>query len=194
MRKKLIGALLLLASCNNDPDDSCYSATGVWAYTNYPRTMTYRSESLGYKVSDPDSTIDPAKMDITMANTLECVQRVWPTLTVQDRTNGWCRGEPQIEIKSCLMIIVPPDWYTSQCTEEEVFPCEVPVQSCVNKGQDPNSPCPCACRAITQGLNSIITAPNMELLPAQLTQIMTGCDQIWGIPLAECGNPTLVAK
>lgn len=181
---------LLFSSCV--PQEPCYSRPRV----NY--TAERRGEHLEmapsrrYIVDDPAHELDPRVLDATVDNVVSCISSVLP-LASSEREAAACVGEPTLEVRSCLTVRVP-SWHVSPCTGRQLFACAVPAESCLAKGETPTAECPCACRAIIQDNEMILTAPNLELFPARLTELMTGCDYIWGTRLAKCGSPGLVAR
>lgn len=178
------------ASCSV-VDEPCYAINGRLSYTVYNQSPQKQSPRYGFAVDDPQNQLSLEVLDATVASVLACLQKQWPLMTSEDQEKGWCTGKPLLEAQQCLVVQVPPDWYQSTCTGNQVFPCSVPAQSCRDKGQEPTAECPCACRAIIQGQDTVVTAPNLELFPARLTELLTGCDQIWETPLAACGSPAL---
>ncbi len=190
MCKYLTGILLLTGCLGVD-----YPGSREPNYTNYKLTATYET-ALGVAVDDPNHQLDPVLLDQTITNVQNCLQQfVDEPLTTEERRRDTCGFEEVAFIKPGFRVKVPSDWYVSVCSGAQLFPCDVPDASCLAKGRTPTEECPCACRAIIQDGNSIITAPNLELFPAQLTMLLTGCDQIWhGGRVQQCGMPSLVAK
>jgi hypothetical protein len=95
-------------------------------------------------------------------------------------------------------VYVPPDWYVSTCSGEQLVPSRMPCSLCRAKGLvipdqccgvvRPTAECPCACnaRAILQG-DTVITAPNLRLYRAELVRLVTGAGNPWLVPeLARC--------
>ena len=81
---------------------------------------------------------------------------------------------------TCFTIYVPDDWYTSTCSGQQLFPCDI-VKA--NNGyniceQDKHlivtEECPCNCRATIQDENTIITTPNLMLFGMSLVRMMSG--------------------
>jgi hypothetical protein len=164
--------------CYQEPP--CY-LTGLVNYTNYNVQVTSRTTA-GVSIDDPKGELDQRKIDNIIITVLECVRnaKLVPA--------NLCYGEPAIEVRSCLVIKVAPDWHTSACTGEQGFG-DAPVASCEAKGQTPTKECPCSFRAITQDNGTVITTPNLKLLPAQLTSLFSGCDDPWHGDLAVCAQP-----
>jgi hypothetical protein len=95
-------------------------------------------------------------------------------------------------------VYVPPDWYVSTCSGEQLVPSRMPCSLCRAKGLvipdeccgqvRPTEACPCVCnaRAILQG-DTVITAPNLKLYRAELVRLVTGAGNPWAVPeLARC--------
>jgi hypothetical protein len=81
--------------------------------------------------------------------------------------------------ETCFMVYVPDDWYVSECSGQQLFPCGIVHANnydiCkVDKKLDTTKQCPCNCRATIQDENVIITTPNMYLLGMSLVRMMTG--------------------
>jgi hypothetical protein len=153
------------------------------------------SIAFDYSIDDPNHEVNRYDLDQTIRNTLNCLEGV-ETLSEQECLTAWCvKNNWTLEIRSCLVIKVPDVWWVSPCTGSQIFECAAPAASCRAKGQEPTDQCPCSCRAAIQNDQVIITAPNLELLPWRLTELLTGCEQIQNVPrLAECGSPSLVAN
>lgn len=178
-------ALVLLTGC--PPSYPCYPNAHRPNYTSYQTTVTYRTPG-GISVDDAKLQLDPALVDDIAADVLGCLEAAAP-LDANESAMAMCGRAPVYEIRSCLVLKVPDNWYTSNCTGSQLFPCNVPNQSCLNKGLTPTNSCPCACRASIQDEAVIVTAPNLELLPGKMVELFTGCSQIWRIQrLAMCGR------
>lgn len=186
---------LLVSGCGQVPQ--CYSPV-QFNFTRYSVTVTAITAA-GLQVDDPRSELDQAQLDSVVGETTACVARVWPTLTTEQRAEAQCYGSASPDAAACLTYTVPPDWRVSECTGEQVFPCSVPFASCAAKGQTPGQ-CPCSCRAMLQAASpggaatdALVTAPNLKLLPANLVTALTGCNQPWVGPLAECATARVVS-
>lgn len=81
--------------------------------------------------------------------------------------------------RECLTIKIAPDWYTSPCSGEQLFPCRISEVVCLDKGVVPTKLCPCNCRAVIQDETTIITTPNLLLLKAELARMITGVNNPW---------------
>lgn len=179
----------LLSGCN-----VCYDTRNLEQdHTKYNYVPNYKT-NLGINVYDPNRSLSERSLDETSLNVLNCVKRVWPDLSELDKQKMWCYGYTTFEIKECLTVYVPDDWYISSCTGEQIFPCVVSQSSCIVKGQDPNPNCPCSCRAMKQGDHTIVTTPNLLLYPQELTRIMTGCYYPYGTKLEECVSTYQIYK
>jgi hypothetical protein len=99
-------------------------------------------------------------------------------------------------------VFIPPDWYTSKCSGEQLVPSRIDFAGCAEKGvklpkacQDtdlmkPTKECPCVCnvRAKVQDDWWIVTAPNLKLYKAELTRLVTGIYDPWraGSEILKC--------
>ncbi len=154
-------------------------------YTNYTFNETYVTP-WGIQVDDPNYQLDPNGLDATAINVVNCLENI--VLSETDLQTAWCVDQPHDYLPLKVKV---PDWHVS-CTGHEVFACNVPDASCEAKNEVPTAQCPCSCRAIIQD-DFIVTAPNLELFPAQYLQYMTGCEQVWSVPqLAQCADPRWV--
>lgn len=83
--------------------------------------------------------------------------------------------------RECLTVKVAPDWYISPCSGQEIFPCAMPKEVCLNKGltEEDLERCPCSCRAIIQDENTIIVTPNLFLYRGELARMVTGVNNPW---------------
>lgn len=166
--KKVI-AFLFLISCQNPCYFNYY--TNV---TDYPISSDSRTpEGIAIRTNGQD--VDLSKID-----------------ALTDYVES-CLGIPVN--RDCLSVVVPADWYDS-CEPQDgkiqqVFPCRVSPQLCIDKGLPPDPdcvpgqlpsedcPCPCNCRATIQDENVIVTAPNLRLYSAELIRMVTGVNNIW---------------
>lgn len=184
---KLLIVGLLLGSMSCDVK-TCYPLTYYWQYTYFKVGETGKSP-LGYKIDDPKGELNVTAVDQTLKNVVDCMSRVAP-LTKEERKAAMCADKPENEIKSCLTIKSPPVWVVSTCSGAQVFDCGAPQESCLMKGLSPTEQCPCRCRAIKQDFETIITAPNLELLPWEFVELTTGCYAIQNIQrYQECASP-----
>lgn len=100
-------------------------------------------------------------------------------------------------------VIVPEDWYTSPCTQQQMIPsranyrlCEkkkmpdgtsvrIPVECRSVSAPTEGCPCPCNFRSVVQvawdgaPLPAVITAPNLLLYKAELVRLVTGVNNVW---------------
>jgi hypothetical protein len=83
--------------------------------------------------------------------------------------------------RSCLTVVIAPDWYISSCTGVALFPCDMPQSSCDEKNlpQVQTEDCPCACRSILQNFDAIITTPYLENFKGELARLVTGNNGVW---------------
>jgi hypothetical protein len=160
---------LSLISCSQP----CYPEFDFSNFTNYPTPVD-----------------DSARQDqIVLQKVYECLQPLndqW--LSANEAQQAECWIKPRIELRSCVKVAVVPDWRLSCDGSEEVFPCEIGPERCLEKGQHPTSQCPCMCRAQIQDATTIWVTPNRKLLAAYAVTIMTGCLSPWTPSLAPCSN------
>jgi hypothetical protein len=113
-------------------------------------------------------------------------------LSKEEFAEAECYGTPTLELRSCIRVGVPPDWYISKITGIQVFPCTVGPQRCIEKGLCPvgatAAECPCACRAQIQDETTIWTVPEGRLLSSSVVTLLTGCINPWTPSLAPCSN------
>lgn len=161
------GIFLMLLSCSAP----CYPEVDYPNYTDYSR---------GDPAPGAQKVID------SVLDCLAPLKTQW--LSPEEAQEAQCYGQPVLEQRACLQVLVAPDWYTSTCTGEQVFPCQVGPQRCEEKGQEPTQSCPCACRAQIQDEGTIYVTPNMKLLPAYLVTLFTSCRNPWTPSLLPCSR------
>ena len=189
--RPILASFALLAGC---APELCYRPWHhVEMVSGYDVEPNFRvSEKFGFVIDDRKHEIDDGVLDQTVENTLRCIEGLG-RLTEEERRAAWCTGEVVPEIRSCLVIKAAPEWRYSCDGRTQVFSCNAPDASCRAKGLEPTAACPCSCRAAVQDNSILITAPNLELVPWRLTEMLTGCDQLQNVPrLAACGSPALV--
>lgn len=162
--------ILMLTSCEEGP---CFK-NRFYGYTDYSINTTHRTPILRVRVdfSGQEKSLDAdfilRELDIQTAEVLSCLGREYQDL-------------------SCLRIKIPANWYISPCTGEQLFPCDIPPWSCGMKGITPTDECPCACRAIIQYHDNIITTPNLKLYKGELVKLLTDYWNPWLIDgIKEC--------
>jgi len=99
-------------------------------------------------------------------------------------------GRPKVR-RDWFGILIPPDWYESLCSNEQLVPSRADPKLCEAKGltipeacrwiTHPSVLCPCPCnfRAIIQDNYWIVTAPNLKLFKAELLRLVTGVNNVW---------------
>lgn len=120
--------------------------------------------------------------------------------------------EKTVALEKCLgrdlhlewfAVIVPENWYKSQCTGQLMIPSNVDYRLCEQKKMpdgtlvkipvecreviEPTDKCPCPCnfRSIAQvrwagtPLAAVITAPDLKLYKAELARLVTGVNNVW---------------
>ena len=174
-RLVLLGVVTIGAACRPAPcyPEASYSDFTAYQTPDYPPAPEYR-----------------AVLEKVVA-CLEPLKEHW--LSPEEFTAAECvNPHPTIELRSCIKVGVPPDWYVSGITGEEVFPCSIGPQRCIEKGLCPPgataAECPCHCRAQIQDETTIWTAPNGKLLAAYAITLLTSCLSPWTPSLAPCAN------
>lgn len=99
-------------------------------------------------------------------------------------------GRPKVQRDWCG-VLIPPDWYVSSCSNEQLVPSRVDPKLCEAKGLKipeqcwwvtrPSVLCLCPCnfRAIIQDNYWIVTTPNLKLFKAELLRLVTGVSNVW---------------
>lgn len=168
-----IGALLFLAASCRQP---CYPETQLSNFTSYSDGIN-ESDLVGIhdQLQQVEACVAPLRTQ-------------W--LSDQENKDAECigRGGAALVLRACLRISVAPDWYLSSCSGEQIFPCTVGPQRCLEKGLTPDPKCPCSCRAQIQDMTTIWVTPNKKLLSAYAVTLLTGCLSPWTPTLAPCSN------
>lgn len=185
--------ILIFGACSTT--DHCYQEYGFGQFTSYEVNVNAYTP-LGIGVDDPKHELDPEQIDQTVKNVVACVANIADSgFTDEEFTKGECYIKIiDAEIKHCLVVKVPPDWSTSKCSGEQVFPCATGDFRCAEKGLSPSETCPCMCRGIIQDGDVVLITPNLRLLPGTLTTLFTGCLSPWVGRLAECSSSAMIAK
>lgn len=176
--KYLLVILIVFTACDKP---KCYGFSGIVPISHYDYSNINRHTDAGISVDDQRYELDLDRVDFITYDVAKCLSDMKP-LSVEEMTAAKCSRTPfHPEVRSCLVIKVPQDWYVSTCTGNQLFRCNVPDQSCFDKGLAPTKQCPCACRASTQDDTAIITAPNLALYSTKVVELMTGCEYPWGV-------------
>jgi len=188
---------LFLIGCGYCP----YEADNYSNPTNYSIDPTLRTPN-GIKVDSSNQIVDLNDIDRRTDEVEACLGKMFPdgVLPADIVSKSTClynHFDTHVH-RDCLQVKIPPDWYKGCIDEnwqycsnvpgcgEEVFPCKVDPALCEAKGFTPTPECPCACRAMIQDNNTIVTAPNMHLYKSELIRLITSCNNIWTSQLDQC--------
>src|SRR5258706_6836843 len=172
MFRRLQAPLILIAGCVEAP---CYPETRLSNFTSYQEPAD------GPSAADLDQV---RRVEACLAP----LRDKW--LRDDEAAAAECDGRrgAALELRACLKVAVAPDWYTSPYSGEQIFPCSVGPQRCLEKGQVVDDEHPCQCRAQIQDMTTIWVTPNRRLLSAYVVTVMTGCLSPWTPTLAPCSN------
>jgi hypothetical protein len=161
---KIIVNILLSVCIISCAPEYCYDNI-FEGWTDYPVNPSIQTPVLKIDVDFSGQKIDVATL-------LE--------LDKQTQELLYCLGKDNFDL-GCLVIKIASNWYISPCSGEQLFPCNIPESSCKMKGVEPTKECPCACRAVIQHHDVIITAPNLKLYKGELAKLVTGYWNPWAI-------------
>jgi hypothetical protein len=188
-------ALLALVACA-----ALRGPPGYWQ-ANLSNT-SYKLSSEGWQTTpggvllwDPRKQVEVPRLDRIVSELETCIASLSPTreqlvsgacpVAVPWAHNGFRRD--------WFEVAVAPDWYASSCTGAQVFPCYIAPSDCEQAKRDKpelvGKNCDCACRATIQNNRTIVTTPNMQLLPGTLFSLVTGCTNPWHAPFSACTAP-----
>lgn len=192
---KLLILIVLLCGCDTYTANP-YSINQYDNVTHYTVNITaHTAQGIGL-----DGALDAADVDRRTDEVEACLFNLYPDGRLSDAVvqAGSCispQFDPHI-LRQWISVKVAPDWYNSCYDEsrhyvgrgngEQVFPGIVDNALCLAKGIPVTDECPCAYRAIIQDNATIITAPNKHLYKSELIRLVTGCNNIWTTPLAQC--------
>ncbi len=147
---------IFLISCL---DDNCYR-------NGYPNITSYEINQTGITTGgvnfdDPLEELDVEELDRQTDYLEECLE-----LTIE---------------RTCLLVKVAPDWYYSDCSGQQLFPCDIDIQVCLDKELtlEDLDECPCNCRATIQDDNTIIVTPDLLLYRGELARMVIGENNPW---------------
>jgi hypothetical protein len=97
-------------------------------------------------------------------------------------------------------VMIPPDWYVSKCSGQQLIPSKIDYRLCEAKGlviqrecrkeMKPTKRCPCVCnvRSAVQDSWLIVTTPNMLLFKAELARLVLypKYNNPWVVPVRKC--------
>lgn len=176
--------------------------TGMQEVTHYQLSATRRTPK-GIAVYDPHNELDLARLD-TIADTVEaCLARLPKVIPAADKIAQGCTNDyyPRSLNRSWFSFAAPPwkdaqtpawQWMSCNATPtaaHQGFVCAVDPSVCASKPELKGCTGPCLCRAIVQG-SYIVTAPNLEMAPGELTRLVTSCNDPWrgSGALTECAK------
>lgn len=175
-----------------------YLRTGMRTHTHYKLAITRHTPG-GVAVDDPKLELADATIDAAINAVEKCLQTMPAQWNASQAAapNGFCKrgAVPRLIDRSSILIKVAPDWRPSKCTGEEQFPCtgEDIQDGCtvkVLRGEikAPTPECPCSCRHAVQDDSVAIVTPKARLLKAAITEVVTGCENPWMVPLNRCAD------
>ncbi len=69
---------------------------------------------------------------------------------------------------------VAPDWYTSACSGNQGFPCDIDPAVCIASGRVPTEECPCACAGTVQPSGHVVLAQNLLAYRHEMIHLVVG--------------------
>lgn len=187
----LCAALVGLFGCASSPERHSSDEGGYPGYrgniTSYRVTPDRRTPG-GILVDDQSHLLADDRIDAMTDAVEACLARSPDAWTPAQIIAGHCLGpETRHSVRrDWFDVKVPPDWYVSPCTSEQLFPCDVDQDLCMTQKPElgewsEREDCPCACRGTVQGNRTIVTTPAAPLFKATLVKLVTGCYQPWAI-------------
>lgn len=185
--------LVVICACGCG-DNDCYvnHYRNITNYDVIPETLTPNDVLVDTSGFD----VDLAEIDRQIDEMEVCVQNAlfdgidMPTAQAQgcrDSNLNYRTDFTDISVRrECLTVKIAPDWYVSACSGQEVFPCDIPPQVCIDKGLEITDECPCRCRSAIQDENVVVTTPNLYLFRGELARMITGCNNPWFGAVSRC--------
>jgi hypothetical protein len=163
---------IILLGWDCEPEEQCYynSYSNVTSYNFVEDARTSKGISV---MRGKNNSVSLEEIDLRVDELEACLRAKGRQVTVK---------------RSCLKVLIPNNWYTSECTGSQMFSCRINPQVCLDKGitEEELAVCPCACRAIIQDENIIVSAPNLQLFKAELARMVTGINNVWTTNFTEC--------
>lgn len=198
----LLAVLVWVSGCQTPPPGR-YAGSALASSTAYGRAPD-KATARGIFVTDYASAFQRAgapgpvglsALDRAVNLTEECLAALPEPDEAESRGMG-CLWQhlPRVIDRAAFEVLIPSDWYTSQCTGQELFPCNAPATGCDEKPQLAGLSCPCNCRATVQDNFLIVTVPNagvmhtpeQQVFRGELLRLATACNVPWNGPLAKC--------
>ena len=166
----VVVVVLVLPSCPTPGYHGYF--TNVTRYTIKPTTATPR----GIVVAGTSDASLLAVVDLKVDQVEECLVKQKVVVRVNRKWFG---------------VHIPPDWYVSSCSGEQLIPSVVDYRLCEAKGlviptachtvSKPTPSCPCICnmRSVIQDDFWIITTPNLKLFKAELIRLVSNTNNVW---------------
>ncbi len=154
MRVRLLAVVLLLTHC---------AVTAILC----PPYSGYRKKITDYEVhvdaiTDAGIAVDTSGFDVRFSDIDLDTEEVERCLAKQ-------LGSSTYRISRCSFTVkIAHDWYISECTGTQLFPCDVPETGC-----GPFS-CICECTGAVQGASVIVSTPNLMSYKHELIHLVTG--------------------
>ncbi len=169
--KLLLAFLLLSCSCSlyhqafgdeclNYYRDERYAS---YKYTNYTIRAHQKTKD-GIRVDTSGFDVDFDRIDMLTFELEGCLQQ---------------------SIKRCgFRVKIAPDWQYYECSQRELFPCQLPEfrNGCLDDD------CPCGCTGTNQDPSTVVVTPNLAAFKHELIHTVTHRDH--GDPVFACEKPT----
>jgi len=197
MQRFFILSLFICSSCRLDPCDHFSSENIDPPYDVRVNKVTPR----GINVDDSGQEVDLEMIDRVVDSVESCMNEMFPNdLPDEIVTAGWCqdwtqdkKGQYKHKIdRECLTIKIPNTWTYSKDGLQMVLDRDAAEYLCEQKPNYVKGE-GCHWRAGIQEKNTIVTLPDLYMLPDPLVRYMTSCKTAWVSELSKCAAPRTVA-
>ena len=171
-----------ITECTNFSDNNIYPA--------YEINDTQFTPS-GIAVDTSGQDINLETVDTVVDDVEACLFEQYPERIPQDvMEEAWCRNDWEGKIRpldrSCITIKIPDTCTLSEDGTQYLLDRDAPEYLCEEKGLSGKG---CSWRSGIQDGETIVTCPDLYMLPDPIVRYMTTCYVAWVDKLETCANP-----
>jgi hypothetical protein len=183
----IVWGLFHMCSCSYDPE--CVNRSGVNIVPPY-KVENVQPTPSGIKVDTSGWDVSLEMVDTVVNSVERCLAQTFPGKIPKTlRESAWCNFEKVRPLKrDCITIKIPSSCFLSKDESEYLLDRKAPEYLCEQKeNYEPEHGC--FWRTGIQEDETIVTCPDLYMLPDPIVRYMTSCTTAWEGDLAKCAKP-----